>query len=81
MPSRNGAAEVQLLIVQLKSHIFLDSSGSWDNQVMVALPETGMVNGRGHCPTLLSLQSLFGYLVVWGAAFSLEVVTTVVVVN
>ena len=61
-----AVAEVQLLSLQLRSHVFLDSTRSWGDQAIVASPGTGMGSGRGHCQMLLSLQGLFGHLVMWG---------------
>ena len=65
-PSRHEAAEVQVLSSCLKLHVFLDSIGSQGDQGIVASLETRMENGRWHCQTLLSLQGLFGHLVMWG---------------
>ena len=73
MPSRCGPAEVQLLSLWLKLHIFLNSTGSWDDQAIVVSPETRMGSGRRHCQTLLFLQDLFGHLVMWGCGPDLEV--------
>ena len=65
-PAMYEVVVVSLSHLWWKSPVFLNNTESWNNQVLVSLPETGMMNMMGYFQMPLYLQGHFGHLVVWG---------------